>query len=68
MMPINGISTCPFDDIECESQLKKEKDLKNAKKKDDTEKQDSDEKSEKKPKKRPFVLQRLTDFDLMSQW
>lgn len=68
-MPINGISSCPFDDIECEDQMKKEKEeLKYRKKKNDTEKQEGDEKLDKKPKKRPFVLQRLTDFDLMSQW
>ncbi|XP_026317691.1 uncharacterized protein LOC113228556 [Hyposmocoma kahamanoa] len=68
MMPINGISSCPFDDIECEDQLKKEKALKYTQKKSSTEKQEGDEKLDKKPKKRPFVLQRLTDFDLISQW
>lgn len=66
---MNGISTCPFDDIECEGQAKKDKEAsKRTKHKDDTETHEDEEKQDTKPKKRPFALQRLTDFDLMSQW
>ncbi|XP_059059912.1 uncharacterized protein LOC131853114 [Achroia grisella] len=66
MMPIYPADKCPFD-IECELDKNKETDSKKIKKMEmvmDFEK----DKEKKKMKKRGFVMQRLTDFDLLSQW
>ncbi|CAG9782372.1 unnamed protein product [Diatraea saccharalis] len=73
MMPINPADQCPFD-MECEVQKLKEADSKQTSKKTKTgkmeaTKSDSEkDKDKKKLKKKGFVLQRLTDFDLLSQW
>ncbi|XP_013184860.1 uncharacterized protein LOC106130552 [Amyelois transitella] len=70
MMPIYPADQCPFD-MECEMQKIKETETKKPKKNKKDEKSQEDEKqteSKKKPKKRGFVMQRLTDFDLLSQW
>lgn len=70
-MPIYSADQCPFD-MNCEIQKMKDSEPKQVKKtKKATEHKDGDkdkEDSKKKPKKRGFVLQRLTDFDLLSQW
>ncbi|CAH2103417.1 unnamed protein product [Euphydryas editha] len=69
MMPIYPAEQCPFD-IECEIQKMKENEHKSAKKTVTKEQEKDIEKDKviKKHKKRAFVLQRLTDFDLLSQW
>ncbi|XP_049885393.1 uncharacterized protein LOC126380165 [Pectinophora gossypiella] len=69
MMPIYPADQCPFD-LECEAQKLKENETKSPKKtKGHEQPKDSEkEKAAKKPKKRTFVMQRLTDFDLLSQW
>lgn len=69
MMPIYPADKCPFD-MECEVQKIKEAESKPSKKKGKTEdiKEGEKEKDKKKLKKRGFVMQRLTDFDLLSQW
>lgn len=71
MMPIYPADQCPFD-MDCEIQKMKEStQTKPTKKAAKTEqKSDSDEKDKEKSKKkkRGFTLQRLTDFDLLSQW
>ncbi|CAH2035981.1 unnamed protein product, partial [Iphiclides podalirius] len=67
MMPICPADECPFD-MECEVKKMKEatpkKETKRAVQLEDTAK----EKAKQKTKKHGFVLQRLTDFDLLSQW
>ncbi|KAL0852395.1 hypothetical protein ABMA28_000589 [Loxostege sticticalis] len=69
MMPIYPADKCPFD-MECEVQKIKEAESKPSKKKGKTEdiKEGEKEKDKKKLKKKGFVMQRLTDFDLLSQW
>ncbi|RVE46055.1 hypothetical protein evm_009279 [Chilo suppressalis] len=73
MMPIYPADQCPFD-MDCEVQKIKEADFKQTSKAQKTKKTELDksdtekEKDKKKTKKRGFVLQRLTDFDLLSQW
>lgn len=69
MMPIYPADQCPFD-MECEIQKIKETETKPAKgaKKFEKTMQSGKEKETVKPKKRGFVMQRLTDFDLLSQW
>lgn len=69
MMPIYPADQCPFD-IECEVQKIKEAESKPKKKtvKAEEGKESEKEKDKKKSKKRGFVMQRLTDFDLLSQW
>lgn len=70
MMPIYPADQCPFD-LECEVQKMKEtegKPTKKAKKVEKDSKDEEKEKEKKKTKKRGFVMQRFTDFDLMSQW
>lgn len=71
-MPIYPAEHCPFD-MECEAESIKEtkasakaKKLKFVEKPQDVE--SKEDKSMKSKKKRGFVLQRLTDFDLLSQW
>ncbi|KAJ8737302.1 hypothetical protein PYW07_000573 [Mythimna separata] len=69
MMPIYSADQCPFD-MQCE--LQKIKDAEKAKPKA-TKKKQAETKEEKddvikKPKKRGYQMQRLTDFDLLSQW
>lgn len=68
-MPIYSADQCPFD-LECEVQKLKESETKPVKKMKakEQEKHSEKEKDKKKTKKRAFVLQRLTDFDLLSQW
>lgn len=71
MMPIFPSNQCPFD---MESEVKKMSDAdkpktKPTKKAKAIESKDGKEKDRAaKPKKRGFVMQRLTDFDLLSQW
>lgn len=68
-MPIYPADNCPFD-IECEVQ-KMEEDKSKPTKKPKVIEQDKaleKDKEKKKAKKRGFVMQRLTDFDLLSQW
>lgn len=68
MMPICPADQCPFD-MECEVQKMKEAESKPSKKTAKAEHKDTEkEKDKKKSKKRGFTLQRLTDFDLLSQW
>ncbi|XP_075990943.1 uncharacterized protein LOC142986364 [Anticarsia gemmatalis] len=71
MMPIYPADQCPFD-MECEAQKIRDSEAKTKKpKRKDNEKADEDDKDKdkaSKPKKRGFVMQRLTDFDLLSQW
>ncbi|CAB3258938.1 unnamed protein product [Arctia plantaginis] len=73
MMPIFPSDECPFD-MECElSKIKQSEAAAKTKtkaKKTADERKDSDDKDKDKSKvkKRGFVLQRLTDFDLLSQW
>ncbi|KAJ0183643.1 hypothetical protein K1T71_000066 [Dendrolimus kikuchii] len=68
MMPIFPADQCPFD-MECEIQKMKQIESKQTKKVKAT-KQQLDENVEKDTKKKThgFVMQRLTDFDLLSQW
>lgn len=69
-MPIYSADQCPFD-LKCEIQDNIEHKTKTLKKtgaaKEQEKPSDKDE-SKKKLKKRTFILQRLTDFDLLSQW
>lgn len=70
LMPIYPADQCPFD---MEGEVKKmkaqEKPAKKAKRTEKAkEEEDSDKDKTPKPKKRGFVMQRLTDFDLLSQW
>ncbi|XP_050360708.1 uncharacterized protein LOC126780346 isoform X2 [Nymphalis io] len=69
MMPIYPADECPFD-MKCEIEKMKETVKKPTKKAvtKEQEKHVEDNKDKKKIKKRNFVLQRLTDFDLLSQW
>lgn len=69
MMPIYAADQCPFD-MECEIQKLKDAELKPTKKATapGQAKEADKEKDKKKPKKRGFVMQRLTNFDLLSQW
>lgn len=73
MMPIYPVDQCPFG-LECEIQKKEETgeklDKKTIKKTSfkEQEKDSTKDKAMKKIKKRQFVMQRLTDFDLLSQW
>ncbi|XP_026748390.2 uncharacterized protein LOC113509274 [Galleria mellonella] len=69
MMPIYPANKCPFD-MECEIQKIKETESKPSKKtkKMETVVESEKNKDKKKIKKRGFVMQRLTDFDLLSQW
>ncbi|XP_037299662.1 uncharacterized protein LOC115455737 [Manduca sexta] len=69
MMPIYPADDCPFD-MECEVKKIKEAEDKPTKKivKETQAKGSEKEKDKKKLKKRGFVMQRLTDFDLLSQW
>lgn len=69
-MPIYPADECPFD-MECEVQKIKEaekKPSKKAAKATEAEASDDKDKDSKKKKKRGFTMQRLTDFDLLSQW
>ncbi|XP_072930314.1 uncharacterized protein [Epargyreus clarus] len=71
MMPIYPADECPFD-MKCEMEKIKESETKPTKQKaiastKDT-KESEKEKDKRKLKKRGFVMQRLTDFDLLSQW
>ncbi|XP_022124493.1 uncharacterized protein LOC110999635 [Pieris rapae] len=69
MMPIYSADDCPFD-LDCEAKKIKEAETKPTKKEkvQSLEKDSDKDKDKKKSKKRGFVLQRLTDFDLLSQW
>ncbi|XP_004933188.3 uncharacterized protein LOC101738910 [Bombyx mori] len=69
MMPIYPADQCPFD-MDCEIKKMKDSEIKTVKKaKKLKEVKDSEKNNEsKKTKKHGFVLQRLTDFDLLSQW
>ncbi|CAK1588051.1 unnamed protein product [Parnassius mnemosyne] len=69
MMPICPADQCPFD-MECELQKIKETETKPTKlaRKALQSKETEKDHDKKKTKKRGFVLQRLTDFDLLSQW
>ncbi|XP_068618812.1 uncharacterized protein [Battus philenor] len=67
MMPISPADECPFD-MECEVQKMKEAPTKKGTQKTAQVKETEKEKDKQKTKKRGFVLQRLTDFDLLSQW
>ncbi|XP_053624016.1 uncharacterized protein LOC128682955 isoform X1 [Plodia interpunctella] len=69
MMPIYPADQCPFD-MECEIEKMKDGDAKKTKKAKKAEQAGKEEKEteKKKTKKRGFVMQRLTDFDLLSQW
>ncbi|CAH2226736.1 uncharacterized protein LOC120636284 [Pararge aegeria] len=70
MMPIYPAEQCPFD-LECGNQKMKEIEEQKPTKKVTTKVQEKDpgkDKSMKTVKKKQFVMQRLTDFDLMSQW
>lgn len=69
MMPIYSADECPFD-LDCEVKKIKEAATKSTKKEkvQSLEKDFEKDKNKKKSKKRGFVLQRLTDFDLLSQW
>ncbi|OWR41305.1 hypothetical protein KGM_206121 [Danaus plexippus plexippus] len=71
MMPIYPADKCPFD-LDCEiAKMKKSDEKKPTTQKLNTihdEKDSEKDKDKKKLKKRAFVLQRLTDFDLLSQW
>ncbi|KAM3969069.1 uncharacterized protein ACR2FA_003710 [Aphomia sociella] len=68
MMPIYPADMCPYD-MECEMQ-KMKVESKPGKKTTKTEKVKESEKDKEKKniKKRGFIMQRLTDFDLLSQW
>ncbi|CAH1647877.1 unnamed protein product [Spodoptera littoralis] len=71
VMPIYTSDQCPFDmegEIHKISDAEKQK-AKPAKKAKAAEiKEDKEKERSAKPKKRGFVMQRLTDFDLLSQW
>ncbi|CAG4942634.1 unnamed protein product [Colias eurytheme] len=71
MMPIYSADECPFD-LDCEIKKMKEAESGTKPTKKETvqqlEKESEKDKDKKKTKKRGFVLQRLTDFDLLSQW
>lgn len=68
MMPIYPADQCPFD-MECEINKMNEVEAKTMKKiKTDNKEKEGNIEKEKKKKKRGFVMQRLTDFDLTSQW
>ncbi|CAG9558235.1 unnamed protein product [Danaus chrysippus] len=71
MMPIYPADKCPFD-LDCEiAKMKKSDEKKPTTQKMSAihdEKDSEKDKDKKKLKKRAFVLQRLTDFDLLSQW
>lgn len=69
MMPIYSADQCPFD-LKCEipESEPKSKTSKKAGVPKEQEKQADKEENKKKLKKRTFILQRLTDFDLLSQW
>ncbi|CAH0578293.1 unnamed protein product [Chrysodeixis includens] len=74
MMPIYAADQCPFD-MDCEVEKMKgsenkgkpqtKRNLANAAA---AVKEEDKEKDKRKTKKRGYVLQRLTDFDLLSQW
>ncbi|VVC86303.1 unnamed protein product, partial [Leptidea sinapis] len=69
MMPIYGADECPFD-MDCEikkNQDTEKKPTKKEKSPHDMAKESDKEKDKKKPAKRR-VMQRLTNFDLLSQW
>lgn len=70
MMPIYSADQCPFD-MECEVQKIKEAEKmksKPSKKKQAVTKEEEKDDDKKKLKKRGYQMQRLTDFDLLSQW
>ncbi|KAJ8737472.1 hypothetical protein PYW08_000067 [Mythimna loreyi] len=70
MMPIYSADQCPFD-MECEVQKIKDADkakAKPTKKKLAETKEEEKDDDKKKLKKRGYQMQRLTDFDLLSQW
>lgn len=74
MMPIYPANQCPFD-MECEVQkmkdaerLDKTKPKKKTKMTAEAKEEDKEKDKIKKVKKRGFQMQRLTDFDLLSQW
>lgn len=70
MMPIYSADKCPFD-LNCEIEKMKEAEAAKPSKKTTvktSEKETDKDKEKKKIKKRGFVLQRLNDFDLLSQW
>ncbi|XP_034839531.1 uncharacterized protein [Maniola hyperantus] len=70
MMPIQPADQCPFD-LECEVQKMKETEEKKPPKKISARAEEKDSSkgvTQKKIRKRQFVVQRLTDFDLLSQW
>lgn len=71
MMPIYPADQCPFDmDYEIEKMkqttTKPKKQAKSDRKAQDLD--SKEDKDKKKQKKRGFVMQRLTNFDLLSQW
>ncbi|XP_047041060.1 uncharacterized protein LOC124645305 [Helicoverpa zea] len=73
MMPIYSADKCPFD-MDCEVEKIKEAEKSKTKKPSKKNKSEVEAKEEKekdkikRTKKRGFVMQRLTDFDLLSQW
>ncbi|XP_013162011.1 PREDICTED: uncharacterized protein LOC106113698 [Papilio xuthus] len=67
MMPLTAAEDCPFD-MDCEVQKMKETAPKKETRQKTQVKEVEKEKEKQKTKKRGYVLQRLTDFDLLSQW
>ncbi|XP_063372996.1 uncharacterized protein LOC134661025 [Cydia amplana] len=67
MMPLYPADQCPFD-MNCEIQKMKESEPKKKTKAKAVAQAEKDDKDAKKKKKRGFVMQRLNDFDLLSQW
>lgn len=70
-MPIYPADQCPFD-MNCEvnkiKAMEKDKPKVTTKSRDITSSGTDSEEGKKKQKKKGFVMQRLTDFDLLSQW
>ncbi|KAJ2954206.1 hypothetical protein O0L34_g2446 [Tuta absoluta] len=68
MMPIMPADQCPFD-MDCEIQRMKEAETSKPKKNKNVEAVSAEkDKAGSGQKKRGFVMQRLNDFDLLSQW
>lgn len=65
MMPLSSADECPFD---TEHKLEKIKDVGPERKFKNAVQVKETEKDKQKVKKPGFILQRLTDFDLLSQW
>ncbi|KAG7313396.1 hypothetical protein JYU34_000515 [Plutella xylostella] len=75
MMPLYSADNCPFDVVpdmeektETEIKVINRDSIESTGKNNSVTKKDAKKKGSKSPKKRPFHVQRLTDFDLMSQW